>query len=127
MLSCIAIRDYNPGIPDPGIPGSRCVFTPGLNLGIVSQIPNPVLQSRDSLLNPGIPKCLCYVYLTLCFNDSNCLIIYLLYNNTTWNQYSIYNGNLQIHYSEIHTIRDLQFVTLQFVTICIRRYIFILA
>ena len=34
-------RGYNLGIPDP-----EC-FTPGLNPGIVSQIPNPVLQSRD--------------------------------------------------------------------------------
>ena len=115
-------REYNPGIPDPGIPGSRCVFTPGLNPGIVSQILNPVLQSRDSLLNPGIPKFLCYVYLTLCFNDSNFLIIYLLYNNT--NEINILFTMVTYKYiiQEIHTIRDLQFVT-----ICIRRYIFILA
>ena len=72
------------------IPGSR---DPDMFLlRDVSQIPNPVLQSRDPEI---FVLCLSYS----CFNDSNFLIIYLLYNNTTWNQYSIYNGNLQIHYS----------------------------
>ena len=43
-------------IPGSRIPGSRSILPPGFNPGISFIIPIPIFQSRDCLLNPGIPK-----------------------------------------------------------------------
>ena len=49
-----AVRAYNPGIPNPEIPGSRSILPPGLNPGICFLNPDPDFQSRDFFSIPGL-------------------------------------------------------------------------